>query len=79
MSEMKNVKIKNDMTSRQQDSVMSRFKVATLSAAVTSLICASMPNTYASDIEIYKVPEDSVGSTTLMMMLDLSGSMGYGL
>lgn len=76
---MKNVKIKNDMTSRQQDSVMSRFKVATLSAAVTSLICASMPNTYASDIEIYKVPEDSVGSTTLMMMLDLSGSMGYGL
>ena len=50
---MKNVKIKNDMTSRQQDSVMSRFKVATLSAAVTSLICASIPNTYASDIEIH--------------------------
>ena len=76
---MKKVKIKNGMTSRQQGSVMSRFKVATLSAAVTSLICASMPNTYASDIEIYKVPEDSVGSTTLMMMLDLSGSMGYGV
>ncbi|MBV7308527.1 hypothetical protein KVY11_07510 [Acinetobacter sp. CWB-G5] len=72
---MKNVKMKNDMTSRQLNSVMSKFKVATISAAVTSLICASIPNTYASDIEIYKVPEDSVGSTTLMMMLDTSGSM----
>lgn len=63
------------MTSRQQNSVMSKFKVATISAVITSLICASIPNTYASDIEIYKVPEDSVGSTTLMMMLDTSGSM----
>ncbi len=67
---MNNVKMKNDMTSRQQNSVMSKFKVATISATVTSLICASLPTTYASDIEIYKVPEDSVGSTTLMMMLD---------
>ncbi|MEG2636250.1 MAG: hypothetical protein RSA09_06955 [Acinetobacter sp.] len=72
---MKNVKMKNDMTSRQQNSVMSKFKVATISATVTSLICASLPTTYASDIEIYKVPEDSVGTTTLMMMLDTSGSM----
>lgn len=72
---MKNVKMKNDMTSRQQNSVISKFKVATISATVTSLICASLPTTYASDIEIYKVPEDSVGTTTLMMMLDTSGSM----
>ena len=74
---MKNVKMKNDMTSRQQNSVMSKFKVATISATVTSLICASLPTSYASDIEIYKVPEDSVGSTTLMMMLDTSGSMNW--
>lgn len=65
------------MTSRQQNSVMSKFKVATISAVITSLICAGIPNTYASDIEIYKVPEDSVGSTTLMMMLDTSGSMNW--
>jgi len=72
---MKNVKMNHDMTSNQQASVMSKFKVASISAAVTSLLCASLPSSYASDIEIYKIPEDSVGSTTLMMMLDTSGSM----
>ncbi|MFW1938980.1 hypothetical protein ACG93P_00660 [Acinetobacter junii] len=55
-----------------------KFKVSAVAAAITSLICASLPS-YAADIEIYKVPEDSVGTTTLMMMLDLSGSMGYGV
>ena len=70
--------MKSDMTSRQQNSVMSKFKVATISAVITSLICGSIPNTYASDIEIYKVPEDSVGTTTLMFMLDVSGSMSRG-
>lgn len=54
-----------------------KFKVSAVAAAITSLICTSVP-TYAADLEIYKVPEDSVGTTTLMMMLDLSGSMGYG-
>lgn len=56
---------------------INQFQVSTMAAAITSLICASVPS-YAADIEIYKVPEDSVGSTTLMMMLDLSGSMGWG-
>lgn len=56
---------------------LKQFKVGAVAAAITSLICASMP-TFAADLEIYKVPEDSVGATTLMMMLDLSGSMGYG-
>lgn len=55
-----------------------KFKVSAVAAAITSLICTSVP-TYAADLEIYKVPEDSVGTTTLMMMLDLSGSMGYGV
>jgi len=72
---MKKLKMNHDMASNQQASVMSRFKVASISAAVTSLLCASLPSSYASDIEIYKIPEDSVGSTTLMMMLDTSGSM----
>ena len=75
---MKNVQNRSDMTPRQQTSVVSKFKVAALSAAITSLLCVSLPSTYASDIEIYKVPEDSVGTTTLMMMLDTSGSMGAG-
>ena len=52
-----------------------QFKVSTVAATITSMICASVP-TYAADLEIYKVPEDSTGATTLMMMLDLSGSMG---
>lgn len=56
---------------------LNQFKVSMLAAAITSLICTSVP-TYAADLEIYKVPEDSVGATTLMMMLDLSGSMGWG-
>lgn len=72
---MRNIQNQTDMTPRQKTSVVSKFKVATLSAAITSLLCASLPLTYASDIEIYKVPEDSAGTTTLMMMLDTSGSM----
>ena len=56
---------------------LNQFKVSAITAAITSLVCASIP-TYAADLEIYKIPEDSVGATTLMMMLDLSGSMGYG-
>ena len=56
---------------------LNQFKVSAITAAITSLVCASIP-TYAADLEIYKVPEDSVGATTLMMMLDLSGSMGWG-
>ncbi|WP_334113640.1 hypothetical protein [Acinetobacter parvus] len=51
-----------------------KFKVSAVAAAITSLICASVPS-YAADLEIYKIPEDSTGSTTLMMMLDTSGSM----
>lgn len=51
-----------------------KFKVSAVAAAITSLICASIPS-YAADIEIYKVPEDSVGTTTLLLMLDTSGSM----
>lgn len=57
--------------------VSKKFKVSVITAALTTLICTSTLN-YAADLEIYKIPEDSVGATTLMMMLDLSGSMGYG-
>ncbi|MCH7384519.1 hypothetical protein MMP71_11750 [Acinetobacter dispersus] len=61
----------------QHNNWLNQTKVGMVTAVITSLICASIP-TYAADLEIYKVPEDSVGATTLMMMLDLSGSMGYG-
>ncbi len=56
---------------------LNKIKVSGVAATITSLIYVSIP-TYAADLEIYKVPEDSVGATTLMMMLDLSGSMGWG-
>lgn len=53
------------------------FKISSISAAVTLLISASIsPTLHSADIEIYKVPDDSVGTTTLMFMLDISGSMG---
>ena len=57
-------------------SIKEKVKVAGFASTLTALVCASIPVSYASDIEIYKVPEDSVGNTTLMFMLDLSGSMG---
>lgn len=52
-----------------------KINVTALSAAITTSICLASYPTYASDIEIYKVPEDVIGSTTLMFMLDVSGSM----
>lgn len=67
------------MTPFFRKTIVSKFKVAGISTVLTALLCAALPMSYASDIEIYKVPEDSVGSTTLMLMLDLSGSMGYGV
>lgn len=67
------------MTPFFRKTIVSKFKVAGISTVLTALLCAALPMSYASDIEIYKVPEDSVGNTTLMMMLDLSGSMGYGV
>ncbi|WP_173911725.1 hypothetical protein [Acinetobacter sp. Marseille-Q1618] len=51
---------------------LNKAKLSVLSASVTALICSS---TYSSDIDIYKAPAASSGSTTVMMMLDVSGSM----
>jgi len=80
MKELKTKKVyQNDARLEVQDNNwLNQTKVGMVTAVITSLICASIP-TYAADLEIYKVPEDSVGATTLMMMLDLSGSMGYGV
>lgn len=47
----------------------------TLSALLTSLICASLPVAQASDIDIYQ--EAKKGDVTLMFVIDISGSMGY--
>lgn len=76
---MKYIKKQVNMTPFFRKTIVSKFKVAGISTVLTALLCAALPMSYASDIEIYKVPEDSVGSTTLMLMLDLSGSMGYGV
>lgn len=53
---------------------LNQFKVGAVAAAITSLICASIP-AFAADLEIYKIPEDSTGTATLLLMLDTSGSM----
>ena len=55
---------------------LNQFKVTIVTATITTFICAT---TYAADLEIYKIPEDSTGATTLMMMLDLSGSMAWDM
>lgn len=55
-----------------------KFKVSAVAAAITSLICTSIPS-YAADLEIYKIPEDSTGATTLLLMLDTSGSMAWNM
>lgn len=73
---MKNIK-QQDRAILNINSSAPKFKIALLAASITTLICSSVTS-YSADLEIYKIPEDSVGATTLMMMLDLSGSMGYG-
>lgn len=71
MTNKQNDKRRFDMTSSNW---LNQFKVSTIAAVTTSLICSSVPS-YASDAEIYVVPANATGATTLMMMLDISGSM----
>lgn len=52
-----------------------KFKLASVSAAVTILVCTAVSPTFASDIEIYVKPDASIGSGVVVMMLDTSGSM----
>ncbi|WP_180183548.1 PilC/PilY family type IV pilus protein [Acinetobacter sp. YH01020] len=49
-----------------------KLVIAIQSAMMTSLICSALPS-HASDIELYKGPQAS--QTTLMFMMDVSGSM----
>lgn len=56
--------------------VSKKFKISVITAAITTLICTSTSN-YAADLEIYKIPENSTGTATLMLMLDTSGSMDW--
>lgn len=49
-----------------------KLVVAIQSAMMTSLICSALPS-HASDIELYKGPQAT--QTTLMFMMDVSGSM----
>ncbi|AWL30188.1 hypothetical protein DJ533_17275 [Acinetobacter defluvii] len=51
-----------------------QFKVGAVAAAITSLICASIPS-FAADLEIYVPGNSSQGATTIMFLLDISGSM----
>ncbi|WP_228154814.1 pilus assembly protein [Acinetobacter indicus] len=56
--------------------LIDKFKLATLAASITTLICASTTS-HAADLEIYKIPENSTGTATLLLMLDTSGSMAW--
>ncbi|MEB5928844.1 hypothetical protein [Acinetobacter schindleri] len=51
---------------------LTKARLSVLSASITALICSSVG---ASDIDIYKAPTTGGSTTTLMMMLDVSGSM----
>ena len=62
-----------------EEMAMKQFKLKKLIAALqagamTTLVCISLP-AYASDTELYKAPRSS--ETTIMFMVDLSGSMLY--
>ncbi|MDY6483453.1 pilus assembly protein [Acinetobacter faecalis] len=55
---------------KQQDYPIKKFLTACVSSVMTGLICTSVA---ASDIDIYQ--NATAGDTTLMFMLDISGSM----
>ncbi|WP_257223791.1 MULTISPECIES: PilC/PilY family type IV pilus protein [Acinetobacter] len=55
-----------------KQTALNKAKLTILAASITTLICNSVS---ASDIEIYTAPTTSGSTTTLMMMLDVSGSM----
>lgn len=49
-------------------------RLTTLAASITGLICQA---TLASDIDIYTAPSTAAGATTVLLMLDTSGSMRF--
>lgn len=54
------------------ETAFNKVKVSVLASSITALICNGVN---ASDIDIYSAPTTSGSTTTLMMMLDVSGSM----
>ncbi|WP_109441032.1 hypothetical protein [Acinetobacter haemolyticus] len=71
---MKQVRQNDALADVQQVDWSNRFKVSAIAAAMTSLICASVPS-YAADIEIYIPGQQTTTTGTVVMMLDTSGSM----
>lgn len=53
---------------------LTKARLSVLSASITALICSSVG---ASDIDIYKAPATGAGATTILFMLDKSGSMNF--
>lgn len=53
---------------------LTKARLSILSASITALICSSVG---ASDIDIYTAPSTAAGATTMLFMLDLSGSMQF--
>lgn len=58
------------------EAIAKKLKASVVAGTLTTLICLSTSN-YAADLEIYKIPENSTGTATLMLMLDTSGSMDW--
>lgn len=77
---MKNLNMKSvdrSIVARAETNLLiDKFKLAILAASITTLICASVTS-HAADLEIYKIPENSTGTATLLLMLDTSGSMAW--
>lgn len=51
-----------------------KAKFSVLAASITTLMCSGVN---ASDIEIYRAPSASASATTVLLMLDKSGSMDF--
>lgn len=69
-------------TLEKEASVMNAFKTKLLPASVSMLmtlgILGSSSTSYATDIEIYQAAAANKTQVTLMLLIDISGSMGIG-
>lgn len=63
------------LASEQRQRACNKMKVSSVAAAVTALVCMATAPSYASDIEIYVSGTNAQGATTIMFLLDISGSM----
>ncbi|WHR56695.1 pilus assembly protein [Acinetobacter haemolyticus] len=74
MLNKKTVHLNDAQADMQHNDWLNKLKVGTITAATTSLICVSAAS-HAADLEIYVSGNNVQSATTIMFLLDISGSM----